>query len=129
MSVKRQGAKAVEMNGKLFVVGGFDDRRYHKSGEFYNPDTDCWERQPDMNLSGADFSFTVMNGQLFAAGGTPGGPSSQTEYFNKFTNTWIWAGEMPSPKCRFPMISVPIEILAKKECFNISSWVINKNWA
>ena len=62
MSVKRQGAKAVVMNGKLFVVGGFDDRRYHKSGEFYNPDTDCWERQPDMNLSRADFSFSMEMG-------------------------------------------------------------------
>ena len=71
---------------------------------------------PDMRLPRSDFSLTVMGGQLFAAGGWDGeggNYTSRSEFLNKFTNTWVEAGEMPSPRWGLASLSVPVEAIDK----------------
>ena len=116
MSTRRSGVKAVEMNEKLFVVGGWDGNQWLKSGECYDPVKRRWEMLLDMRLLRSDFSLTVMDGQLFAAGGWDGeggNYTSRSEFLNKFTNTWVEAGEMPSPRWGLASLSVPVEAIDK----------------
>ena len=115
MSVKRSGVKAVEMNGKLYVVGGWDGDRRLRSGECYDPVRRRWERLPDMRLPRSNFSLAVVNGQLFAAGGYDGeGVTNRSEYLNKFTNSWVEAGEMSLPRSALTILSIPVEAIGKE---------------
>ena len=85
-----------------------------KSGECYDPVKRRWEMLPDMRLPRSDFSLTVVDGQLFGAGGYDGeGVTSRSEFLNKFTNTWVEAGEMPSPRDGLASLSVPVEEIGK----------------
>ena len=116
MSEKRDDPKAVGMNGKLYVVGGRNgDWLELKSGECYDPAKRRWERLPDMKHSRVDFCLTVVDGQLFATGGIDesGSTKRTTEYLNKFTNTWVEVGELPSPRFVLAILSVPVEALGK----------------
>merc|ERR1719342_964833 len=115
MGVKRFCAQAVELNGKLFVVGGYDGQRYLKSGECYDPANKSWEAIPDMGRARSNFSLTVLNGQLFAAGGTSDGKLiSSSEYLNKFTNTWVEVGQMSSAMSAMSSLPVSVKELGEE---------------
>ena len=50
MKIRRQGASVAELNGLLYVAGGYNyDSRWLRSVECYNPASDTWTLVAHMN--------------------------------------------------------------------------------
>ena len=66
----RKVAAAATLNGKIHVMGGFDQKwKKLNSAEQYNPDKDSWMKIANMNVRRFSFSACVIDNQLFAVGG------------------------------------------------------------
>ena len=118
MPTARTGFATSVVNGKVFVIGG---NRRLKRGEFgdlsvssvemYNPKTDTWERKSDMPTARSGVSVSVVDGKIYAIGGTktktiqvPRGFSSESEelatveMYDPVTDTWTQKADMSTPK-------------------------------
>ena len=118
MPTARTGFATSVVNGKVFVIGG---NRRLKRGEFgdlsvssvemYDPKTDTWERKSDMPTARSGVSLSVVDGKIYAIGGSktetiqvPRGFSSESEelatveMYDPVTDTWTQKADMSIPK-------------------------------
>ena len=101
------------VDGKIYAIGGAAATNYKKNKpwrlatvEVYDPATDTWEKVRDMNHARAYAALSVVNGEIYATGGTgwpyiqnrPGPYLSSVEVFNPKTNQWQERTEMSTPK-------------------------------
>jgi N-acetylneuraminic acid mutarotase len=95
------------IDGKIYVIGGVV-----ASGglagpaistvEEYDPATESWTVKADMPTARAFLSTCVVNGRIYAIGGTPGswrGLLSTVEEYNPATDTWTTRPDMPTARC------------------------------
>ncbi|WP_438039012.1 kelch repeat-containing protein [Sorangium sp. So ce128] len=90
-------------NGKVLVVGGFEDVSALESAALYTPATNTWS---SMGPTGFDFARTshtatlLQTGKVLVAGGNPNGGNGEapTALFNPSTNIWSTAGLMVVPR-------------------------------
>ena len=115
MSTPRAGAKAVGLEGKLYVVGGWNGNRRLRSGEVYDTELKNWKALPDLNVPRSYFSLVVVNGQLLAFGGYDdmigNSVTASAEILNWTTNAWEEVGSLPSPRMGLVGVTVPRKIL------------------
>ena len=101
------------VDGKIYAIGGAAATNYKKNKpwrlatvEVYDPATDTWEKVRDMNHARAYAALSVVNGEIYATGGTgwpyiqnrPGPYLSSVEVFNPKANQWQERTEMSTPK-------------------------------
>ena len=118
MPTARIGFATSVVNGKVFVIGGNIQLKRGEFGdlsvsrvEMYDPKTDTWERKSDMPTARSGVSVSVVDGKIYAIGGTktktiqaPRGFSSESEelatveMYDPVTDTWTQKSDMPSPK-------------------------------
>ncbi|XP_077973389.1 uncharacterized protein LOC120337165 [Styela clava] len=65
----RRLATAVEFNGKIYVIGGYDGHRVSNSVESYNFETNTWTRVARMCVPRCDIFAFVDDKSIFAVGG------------------------------------------------------------
>ena len=118
MPTARTGFATSVVNGKVFVIGGniqlkrgeFGDLSVSKV-EMYDPKTDTWERKSDMPTARSGVSVSVVDGKIYAIGGSKTetiqvtrGSSFENEelatveMYDPVTDTWTQKADMPIPK-------------------------------
>ena len=110
MPEPRQAGAAVEVNGKIYVIGGRVGAAFISIAsdislvEIYNPATDTWEppgaRMPTARSAVAS---AVYNAKIYVAGGEWQDPVVQTafrvfEVYDPATNTWSVLPPMATPR-------------------------------
>jgi len=108
MKIQRQElspASAV-VGGKIYIFGGSSGPpawKTHAPVEVYDPATDTWKNITNMPTPRAGLSTSVVNGIIYAIGGSKGNLEggrgySTVEAYNPVTDTWERKKEMPTPR-------------------------------
>ena len=102
MPTPRSEVAAVELNGKLYVLGGFGAGA--TANEEYDPATNTWERRAPIPR-GADHGASVAlpqgeGGLVYFIGGFDGrwGPLKAVWAYNPATNQWTGKADLPTPR-------------------------------
>lgn len=69
MSESKCGLGVAELDGKLFVVGGYDRAECLKSVESYCPQTNSWTQEMSLSEARGRVQIAVIDGTVFAVGG------------------------------------------------------------
>jgi N-acetylneuraminic acid mutarotase len=105
----RMGASACAVNGIIYVTGGVymlpgdTEGRILRTVEAYNPATDTWTTKAHMPTGRWALSMPVINGKIYAMGGSAGGEHglSTVELYDPETNTWTTKASIPVVNCYF----------------------------
>jgi N-acetylneuraminic acid mutarotase len=77
MPTPRAFFSTCSVNGKIYAIGGFTtvgfDGKYYSTVEEYDPTTDTWVTKADMPTARCGFATCVVNGKIYAIGGTKQG--------------------------------------------------------
>ena len=118
MPTARTGFATSVVNGKVFAIGGNIQLERGEFGdlsastvEMYDPETDTWERKLDMPTARSGVSVSVVDGKIYAIGGSkvktiqvPRGFNSESEelatveMYDPATDTWTQKADMPTRK-------------------------------
>ncbi|WP_265446661.1 S8 family serine peptidase [Acetivibrio straminisolvens] len=89
MPTARCGAAAVEFNGYIYVVGGYNDSGYLATVEKYDPVNNIWTTCSSMQYKRANLGLEVVEGKIYALGGYNGVDHlAVVEEYDPETNTW-----------------------------------------
>lgn len=90
MPTARMGLAAVELGGKLFVVGGQDAAgQFLSTLEMFDPANDVWVPRASMSRPRAWLAAAAIDGKLYAVGGGGPGEQGQTlEVYDPVADTW-----------------------------------------
>ncbi len=103
-TVHMLGAAAF-MNGKLYVVGGWDETPAGNPAaelDIYDPKTDSWSTgEPDPVGQGGGVSHATLGGKLYLVGGCADGNCgtilTAVEAYDPATDSWSAAADYPEP--------------------------------
>ena len=100
MPTPRWGLSTSVVNGKIYVIGGWDGvDKYLSTVEEYDPATDTWTRKADMPTARTWFSTNVVNGKIYAIGGWSSlRELTIVEEYNPMTDSWTQKADMPTPR-------------------------------
>ena len=124
MQIPAHHAAAVELNGKIYVFGGFVGRPGTKvwqpipSAMMYDPDTDSWKELAPMPTPRGAAQAVAVGGKIYVIGGAhaniPGKPPTEplwvgvpqivvgtVEEYDPATNTWRSRAPMPTGRNHF----------------------------
>jgi len=108
MSIPRNGHTANVVDGKIYVIGGFESAQGNAVNhmEAYDPITDTWETLSILPQKTGAHSSAVVNGKIYIMGGEPSEPPGGITYDNTFmydpqTDSWTELAPMPEARCWF----------------------------
>lgn len=84
-------------DGRVMVIGGFDDLVSLATTETYGPATGTWSPAAPMATPRSDHTATLLhNGKVLVAGGfgADGSPLASAEVYDPLTDTWSPTGSM-----------------------------------
>ena len=90
MSTARQSLAAAAIDGKLYVMGGYDGQNRLSSVERFDPVTNAWEAVAPMSTARFCPAAAAIDGKLYVMGGSDGQHrfSSVVERFDPAKNAW-----------------------------------------
>ncbi len=90
MFTPRFNHEVVELNGKIYAIGGHNVSVIENSVEEYDPTTNSWTTKAPMNHARTTFQLAVVNGKIYAIGGyeSSGKVLNSIEEYNPAKNTW-----------------------------------------
>ncbi|WP_128894271.1 Kelch repeat-containing protein [Longirhabdus pacifica] len=99
LNVERNGAKAVTVDGKIYVMGGWDhpyvgtsksasQKTYLDTVEMYDPAQNTWTVIGNMPNPKANFAATVIDGSIYIIGGTGANDHGYIDIFDTKSQTW-----------------------------------------
>lgn len=97
MPTARAGVSAAELNGLLYVVGGYGSVEL-ATLEVYNPVTDTWTTKTPMSVARHGLAVGFINGLLYVAGGYNAGSKSTLEVYDPMADTWTTKTSMPTAR-------------------------------
>ena len=94
MSTARNDSAAAAVNGKLYVMGGYDDDGDALSSvERYDLAKNAWEAVSPMSTARIDSAAAVVDGKLYVMGGMAAGNAlschSSVERYDSAKNEWV----------------------------------------
>jgi N-acetylneuraminic acid mutarotase len=105
MPTPRLGLGVGVVDGKIYAIGGMTSGSDFWSGmrnnvEVYDPDTNKWTPKAPMPTERCWFSASVVDGKIYAIGGTlvTKEPISTVEVYDPETDTWTTKTPMPTPR-------------------------------
>ncbi|GFV20449.1 kelch-like protein 10 [Trichonephila clavipes] len=102
MNVQRSDASATTLNGRIYIVGGFNGSECLASAEFYNPHTDQWTVTPSMKQRRSGVSVISHHGRIYALGGFNGiSRLVNGEKYDPETDQWSSIPDMFNPRSNF----------------------------
>jgi kelch-like protein 17 (actinfilin)/kelch-like protein 20 len=94
MSAARIGLAAAAVNGKLYVMGGFDGQSL-SSVERYDPAKNAWEAVAPMSTARSAPAAAVVDGTLYVTGGYDGQNwLSSVERYDPAKDEWVTMASM-----------------------------------
>jgi RNA polymerase sigma factor (sigma-70 family) len=97
MPTARLYLSSAEVNGKIYVIGGFGVPGVLASAanEMYDPELDKWTIKANMPSAQLGLSITAINGKIYAMGGYK---STIVQEYDPISDSWKIKTSMPSPK-------------------------------
>ena len=96
MPTARSGAAAVEFDGYIYVLGGYNGSTYLSTVERYDPVNNKWTTCKNMLYPRANFAAHVIDGKIFAIGGYNGVDHlAVVEVYDPQTDKWTKEGIKP----------------------------------
>ena len=95
---------AVVMDGKMFVVGGYDPNthKFLASMEVFDDVSQKWYTGPDLPSARAALNLVALHGKLYAIGGWKGRKYvNNVEEYNIIKNKWEQKGNLNTPRAKF----------------------------
>jgi N-acetylneuraminic acid mutarotase len=92
-----------EINGEIYVIGGYNENGNLANNEVYNIFSDTWSTRTDMPTPRSSFSIFVFQNKIYCIGGITGDIDNQqltglTEVYDPLTDTWASKSSMPTPR-------------------------------
>jgi N-acetylneuraminic acid mutarotase len=94
------------IDGKIYVIGGTDTiyrvaTDYFSTVRMYDPTTDTWTMKADMPRGRARAATCVVDGKIYAIGGSPHGDAdfAFVEMYDPATDTWTRKADLPRARC------------------------------
>lgn len=117
----RAGLAAAELNGKLYVLGGYNGvHTYENTLEEYDPTTNRWTSRAPMPTARWGLGLAAIGGKLYAIGGSrTAGQVGTLEVYDPATDTWTTKTPMPTVRLS-PGVAVVNGVL-----YVIGGWVNN----
>jgi len=106
------------LDGKIYVIGGTDNLAgwadYWSSMLMYDPATDTWTKKADMPTARARLSTSVVDGKIYAMGGSPHRDAevAAVEVYDPATDTWTKKADMPRARNWLSTSVVNVKIYA-----------------
>ena len=101
MPTDRSGISAVNLNGEIYVAGGFDGTSYLATLEKYDPTADSWSGSLDTIATAVSKAAMVtIDGLIYHIGGTNGNAIDQVQIYFEGSNNDLWIYEDGAPKTR-----------------------------
>jgi kelch-like protein 10 len=106
MHLLRSDASAASLNGKIYIVGGFDGDEVLSSAEVFDPDTNEWTFIHPMESPRSGLSLVAYNNFLHAIGGFDDFTrlTSGERYNPACSSGWQEIAEMFSPRSNFAAV-------------------------
>ena len=105
MPTARGGLGVAVVNGKIYAIGGLNDKTHLAVNEEYNPVTDVWTTKTSMPTSRSGFGIAVYQNKIYCIGGTTGdsdnfvsGITGAVEVYDPATDKWETKTPMPTPR-------------------------------
>ncbi len=101
MPVARSGVSAVNLDDKIYLIGGKNLNVYFDRVDIYDPQTNSWDTTSAVNLGYArsDAACVAHNGRIFLIGGrNQKGALKQVEVFDPDSNRWQLVDELKGPR-------------------------------
>lgn len=100
MPARRGNVMAAALNGKIYVVGGYDSNYYYDyyydSNFVYNPTTNTWSSAARLPMALSGVAIAAANGKLYAFGGRGNnGLSGATYEYDPVADKWTGKSPMP----------------------------------
>lgn len=96
MSESKCGLGVAELDGKLFVVGGYDRANCLKSVESYCPQTNAWTQEMNLSEARGRVQIAVIEGTVYAVGGCNGSAELDTvECLHNGAKKWKKCCKLP----------------------------------
>jgi formylglycine-generating enzyme required for sulfatase activity/N-acetylneuraminic acid mutarotase len=99
-----RGHRLVQVDGKIWAVGGYDsvgsDGSHSNKVEIYDPVNNSWEEGVPLNTARHFPNVWVSHGKVFAGGGFGGTFLNSVEVYNPVLNQWTLIGSLPESKFR-----------------------------
>ncbi|RMH05060.1 MAG: kelch repeat-containing protein [Nitrospirae bacterium] len=111
-------AGAAELNGKLYIVGGFTQSGgtiWHAVSTVfeYTPDTGSWRTRAPMPTARGGLGVVAVAGRLYAIGGFDGETNPPAvEVYDPQTDSWTTAASLPTPRDHLAAVAVADRIYA-----------------
>lgn len=88
--VPRRGPAVAAVNGKIYVIGGWDGSTYYGTVSVFDPETNTWSAGTDMPTARAFAAVAVLNNKIYVISGQTegGGYSPYVEAYEPATDTW-----------------------------------------
>jgi N-acetylneuraminic acid mutarotase len=94
MPTGRLGAGVATVNGKIYVIGGSNERSALTVNEEYDPVTDTWSAKKRMPTARSNFAIAVYENKIYCIGGG----CVANEVYDPETNTWETKASMPTAR-------------------------------
>ncbi len=100
MPVINQGHAAAALNGKIYVMGGFDFPNFDVSTLMleYDPLADLWSTKAPMPSGRLLLAAAAVNGIIYAIGGDNNSFVAIVEAYDPLTDTWTTKTSMPTAR-------------------------------
>ncbi|XP_043925948.1 kelch-like protein 6 isoform X2 [Protopterus annectens] len=102
MNSGRWRHKMAVLNGKVYVIGGFDGIQRVNSVEVYDSFHNCWTEAAPLLLNVSSFAAASCKKRLYVIGGGPNGKlaTDKNQSFDPAANKWSLKADMPvEAKC------------------------------
>ena len=98
MKTARHGLGAVNVNGKIYAIGG-KDGNYLGTVEEYDPNADTWTTKTPMPTARAYFGIATINGKIYVVGGSNNsGYLNIVEEYDPIADKWTTKASMPTQR-------------------------------
>jgi N-acetylneuraminic acid mutarotase len=108
MATPRHNFAAAVLDGRVYVIGGFDERNHRlASVEIYDPGTDEWVPGKDLPKRRGAASAAVLDGRLYVAGGvlTSASATASLVVFDVRDNKWRPAAPMGTARSQLRLVA------------------------
>ncbi|MCI0508025.1 MAG: galactose oxidase [Gammaproteobacteria bacterium] len=115
MPVPRQEVAVAELNGLVYVIGGyFQDASVADNVDVYDPDTDSWTTAASLPLPIHHAAAVTVGGKLYVVGGCryPFVPLATLFEYDSVSDNWIQRASMPSQRCSLAVAALDGKIYA-----------------